>query len=141
MKRTHVVVRLIKYSLLGIAPTLTNLGTFTFCLQLGITVGLANMLGFMAGGQVSFWVHDRFTFSDRHPTIQGWQRRWALFMPGNFMGLGANSLAAAILLQLEVGTWWVYVIAMACSLGFSFVWNTKVSHREPNTPPNSVEPD
>ncbi len=140
-QRTHVLLRLIKYSVLGIVPTVTNLSVFTFALHTGAVVGLANMLGFIAGGQASFWVHDRFTFSDRHPTIHGWQRRWAFFMPGNFMGLAVNSLAAAVLLQLRVSTWWVYVGAMVCSLTFSFTWNTKVSHREPNTPPDSVEPD
>lgn len=139
MNRTHVVMRLFKYSVLGIIPTLTNLGVFTLTLQLGIGVGLANMLGFIAGGQASFWVHDRFTFGDRHPSLRGWQRRWVLFMPGNLMGLAVNSLAAALLLQLQVPTWWVYVGAMACSLAFSFTWNNLVSHREPLPPPSGVE--
>ena len=134
-------MRLLKYSLLGVVPTGTNALVFAMSLSLGMAVGLANMLGFLAGGQASFWVHDRFTFGDRHPRIRGWTRRWVLFMPGNLAGLGVNSVAAASLIQIGASTLQVYVGAMLCSLGFSFTWNNLVSHREPNTPPDSVEPD
>ncbi len=138
-QRTHVLLRLVKYSVLGIVPTVTNVSVFTLALHAGVAVGLANMLGFITGGQASFWVHDRFTFGDRHPTIHGWQRRWVLFMPGNLAGLGVNSVAAATLLQLEANTPQVYVGAMACSLAFSFTWNNLISHREPLPPPTDVE--
>ncbi len=141
MDRTHVMMRLFKYCTLGIVPMLTNLSVFATSLSCGIGVGLANMLGFIAGGQASFWVHDRFTFGDRHPTIRGWQRRWVLFMPGNLAGLGVNSVAAATLIQINSGTPQIYVGAMVCSVAFTFTWNNLVSHKQPPPPPSSVESD
>ena len=131
------LVRFMTYCAVGVPSFLANLGTYQLLLgQFHTSVDLATMMGFAVGGQVSFWCHDRLTFGDRHVNLKGWYIRWMKFMPGQFLGITLNSLAASSMVEF---TDWrpsvVFILANAAGVIGTFTWNNLVSHAAPKQAP------
>lgn len=148
--------RILKYCLVGCIPFAANLTTMITLKHLGVDTQNAAVTAFFVGGQVSFWSHDRLTFSDRHVSLNGWSWRWAKFMPGQFAGFAANYFAVATLVKLEPGfvlfgtdlsLALIYLGGLVSGITTTFSWTNFFSHKEnadpaaPNgtTAPVSVE--
>ena len=97
------------------------------------------IIPFVVAGQVAFWVHDRWTYRDRHPHLEGWIGRWLWFMPGQLGGGALNLLVAE---HVTYAYDWpmasVYMCANIAGSLVSFAWTNFVSHREPDS---SESPD
>lgn len=134
MPRSIPVSRAAKYCAVGIIPFVANLATTSLLIACGISPQNATVTGFFVGGQVSFWSHDRLTFGDRHVSLNGWTKRWTLFMPGQAAGFMANYFAAATLTGIDAALPLVYAIALVCGVTMTFTWNNVISHRPPPDP-------
>jgi len=129
------LVRALTYCAVGILPFLANLGSFKALIAVGMSIELSTGIGFMVGGQVSFWSHDRLTFGDRHVSLKGWRLRWVKFMPGQFLGIALNSLTANALVEnTGASDTWVFALAMLVGVIGTYSWNNLVSHAAPKLP-------
>lgn len=121
--------RVVLYAIVALLPVSASSVTFFLLLHTDATVQTINMIAIVVGGQVSFLSHDRLTFGDRHSSLAGWRDRWIKFMPGQAGGFVINSLAAGILVWIDLSAATVYVGAMLTSGGATFSWNNWFSHR------------
>ncbi|MEO5499602.1 MAG: GtrA family protein [Candidatus Saccharimonadales bacterium] len=133
--------RAFRYGSVVIAAILCNFLVFNALLACEVSVYLANIIAFVAGGQLSFLLHDIHTYGDKHPTMDGWVKRWVLFVGGNLSSLGLNSLAITVILTFETPEKLAHVLALAMSGTYSVLWNHFVSHKDPpeSDPVVSVE--
>lgn len=131
MVRKTMSLRLVKYCTVGLIPFTANFLTFNLFLTLGITVGFATGIGFVVGGQVAFWAHDRLTFGDRHVSLKGWARRWRRFMPGQMAGFTLNWLAANALVEFtNAHAYVIYTLATVAGVVGTFSWTNWFSHKD-----------
>ncbi len=95
-----------------------------------MNIYLSNITAFIFGGQLSFLLHDTYTYRDKHPTMEGWKERWLLWFGGNLSSLGVNSLAITVLLALDTPERVAHVGSLAISGTFSILWNHFISHKD-----------
>ena len=122
--------RLAKYGIVGIIPFSANVTTIIALTSMGVGVlnvfipditidfwklhgstpsfrfgiDIAVSVSFLIGGQVGFWSHDRLTFSDRHVSLTGWQKRWKKYMHGQAVGIALNLSTGFIIATFAPGT-------------------------------------
>lgn len=148
--------RLAKYGIVGVIPFTANVTTIIILTAMGVGVmsivipgisvefwnrqidtpgfrfgiDIATCLSFLIGGQVAFWCHDRLTFSDRHVSLAGWQRRWKKFMPGQAVGIGLNFSTGFVIATFAADTsrsaTWIICTVMGV-IG-TFLWTNLYSH-------------
>ena len=89
------------------------------------------IIPFAVAGQIAFWIHDRWTYRDRHPTLDDWLVRWLWFMPGQ-VGGGLLNLWVADRTKNEYD-WRMVAVYLAANVAGSlvtFLWTNFLSHRD-----------
>ncbi|MCA9325544.1 GtrA family protein [Candidatus Saccharibacteria bacterium] len=129
-------VRKLVFVAMGIVSVMTNYGTQQMLLVSDVSLGLAAFVGYLVGGQTNFFLHHTVTWRDRHPTMQGWVRRWWLFMAGNIVGAGIFSLALKVYSRTDMWPIAAFFGALGSSAIFNWLWNHHVSFaHHPLDPP------
>lgn len=132
-------LRFARYTLVGVIPFMVNMATlFIAGVVLEWSAVTATRVGFIIGGQASFWSHDRITYRDRFPTYHGWHKRWPWFMIGQTAGIGVVYIVTGGL-HLLGAPGWLIVIGGLAGVPVSFTVSNRVSHKDPYHAPVSVE--
>lgn len=130
MVRKMMRFRAARYLCVVVVGVSVNFAVLNALLASEINIYLSNILAFVAGGQVSFVLHDVHTYVDKHPTMDGWRKRWVLFVGGNFSSLGINSIAITVILALQTPARLAHVMALIISGTYSVLWNHFISHKD-----------
>lgn len=123
-------IRFAKFTTVGIIPFTSNiLMVFTLtCFELSPED--ASRIGFLFGGQVSFWAHDRITYRDRYPTLEGWMGRWAWFMLAHATGFLVTYLVTLGLGNIDA-PWWLIFLGGMAGIPIAYFASKHISHPEP----------
>lgn len=122
--------RAARYLSVVVVGVSVNFAVLNVLLAYDVIIYLSNIIAFVAGGQVSFLLHDIHTYGDKHPTMDGWRKRWVLFVGGNFSSLGINSIAITVILALHSPERLAHFLALATSGAYSVLWNHFISHKD-----------
>jgi putative flippase GtrA len=130
------ILRKIHFIAIGVIAVVANYGANQMAQAIGFGLIIAGPVGYVTGGQVNFFLHNFVTWRDRHPTMEGWSRRWLLFMAGNGIGLAINTAALLAYVALGFPQLAAFFAALATSAVFNWLWNDRLSfaHR-PLDPP------
>lgn len=123
-------IRFAKYITVGIIPLLANALSVAILSLNGFSPEDAARTGFLVGGQVSFWAHDRITYRDRYPTIHGWTGRWGWFMLAQAAGFLVTYLATWLLAELGA-PWWLILAGGVAGIPIAYNATKHLSHPDP----------
>jgi putative flippase GtrA len=130
-------IRVAVYGAMGACAILTNFGTLNLLLVLEVPLVVAGPVGYIVGGQANFFLHNGVTWRDRHPTMDGWGRRWVLFMLGNTIGLVINTIALLTYTRLGFPETAAFFAALATSAVCNWLWNNRIAFaHHPLNPPD-----
>lgn len=125
--------RYVRHSMGGAIGIVPNAMVYLIMRLFDLAPEYQTIIPFAVAGQIAFWVHDRWTYRDRHPHLNGWMKRWLWFMPGQIGG-GLLNLKVADYVKAEYD-WWMVGVYLAANLAGSlvtFAWTNFLSHREKN---------
>lgn len=128
-KWIQVAIRLLKYQLVGLATFVPNAVMFSVLRACGVPLLWANGITFVVCGQLTFFLHDGFTFRDRRGGSYV-LHRWLQYIPGNWSAFFVNMGAAWTLHHYGFGGLYVYLPAAIVSSIYGILWTHCISHRE-----------
>jgi len=128
-KWARVLVRLVKYQLVGLMTFVPNAVMFAILRTCGVALLWANGITFVACGQLTFFLHDAFTFRDRRDGSRLLDR-WLQYVPGNWSAFFVNGGVAWILHHYGLAGLYVYMPAAIASSVYGIFWTHRISHRE-----------
>lgn len=117
------LLRFAIYWAIGAVAILANFGSKSMAEFVGVPLIAAGPVGYLVGGQVNFFLHNGVTWRDRHPTMEGWRRRWVLFMTGNLVGLIIYTTAIMSYTKLGATAVAAFFAALCTSAVFNWLWN------------------
>lgn len=105
----------LKYASVGAVGTTGHYAVYVPLVNLGLSVVLSSMAGFVVGALINYWLNYHYTFKSDRPHHQAVIR----FLSVALVGLALNTVIVFMLDRMQ----WHYLLAQAGATMLVLVWN------------------